>query len=326
MSTPQQPIDTPFNAASTADEVMAGIDLTGQLAIVTGGHSGLGLVTTERLVAAGARVIVPARDPQRARAALAGVAGADRIDVRDMDLLHPDSVSAFSGRIVEEGQPVALLINCAGVMASPLSRDVDGHESQFATNHLGHYRLTCGLWPVLVAAGGARVISVSSRGHQIAGIDFDDIDFQRRPYDKWMAYGQSKTANALFAVALDARGKDHGVRGFSLHPGQILTDLGRHLSTEEIAAFGVLDEQGNQRLDPDAGLKTIEQGAATGLWCATSPALDGKGGVYCEDCNIAAPHDAQAGRTGVANWASDAGLAERLWVLSEQWTGLTVPV
>lgn len=325
MTTPQQPIATPFNAASTAAEVMAGIDLTGQLAIVTGGHSGLGLVTTQRLVAAGARVIVPARDPNRARVGLAGIAGADRIDVREVDLTHPDSVSAFSRRVVGEGQPVALLINCAGVMASPLSRDVDGHESQFATNHLGHYRLTCGLWPALVASGGARVISVSSRGHQIAGIDFDDIDFQCRPYDKWVAYGQSKTVNALFAIALDARGKDHGVRGFSLHPGQILTDLGRHLSTEEIAAFGVLDEHGNQRLDPHAGLKTLEQGAATGLWCATSPALDGKGGVYCEDCNIAAPHDAQAGRAGVASWATDAELAERLWTLSEQWTGLTVP-
>lgn len=326
MSTPQQPIATPFGAASTAAEITAGIDLTGQLAIVTGGHSGLGLVTTQRLVAAGARVIVPARDLQRARVALAGIAGANRIDVREVDLIHPDSVSAFSRRVVGEGQPVALLINCAGVMASPLSRDVDGHESQFATNHLGHFRLTCGLWPALVASGGARVISVSSRGHQIAGIDFDDIDFQRRPYDKWVAYGQSKTANALFAIALDARGKDHGVRGFSLHPGQILTDLGRHLSAEEIAAFDVLDEQGNQRLDPHAGLKTVEQGAATGLWCATSSTLDGKGGVYCEDCNIAAPHDAQAGRVGVASWARDAELAERLWALSEHWTGLTVPV
>ena len=324
MSTPQQPLATPFDAASTAAAVTAGVDLTGKLAIVTGGHSGLGLVTAQRLIAAGARVIVPARNPQRARAALVGSAGADRLDVREMDLIDPDSVRAFSRRVVEEGRPVALLINCAGVMASPLSRDVDGHESQFATNHLGHYRLTCGVWPALVAAGGARVISVSSRGHQIAGIDFDDIDFQQRPYDKWVAYGQSKTANALFAIALDVRGKDHGVRGFSLHPGQILTDLSRHLSAEEIAAFDVLDEQGNQRLDPHAGLKTVEQGAATALWCATSPALDGKGGVYCEDCNIAEPHNDKAGRAGVARWATDAELAERLWALSEQWTGLGV--
>jgi NAD(P)-dependent dehydrogenase (short-subunit alcohol dehydrogenase family) len=323
-TTAQYPIDTPFNAASTAAEVMAGIDPTGQLAIVTGGHSGLGLITTRHLVAAGARVIVAARDAHRARAALAGIAGPGQVEVREMDLIDPASVAAFSRSVVEDGQAVALLINCAGVMASPLMRDINGHEGQFATNHLGHYRLTCGIWPALVAAGNARVISVSSRGHQIAGIDFEDVDFQRRPYDKWVAYGQSKTANALFALALDTRGRKHGVRGFSLHPGQILTGLSRHLSADEIAAFGVLDEHGNQRLDPAVGLKTPEQGAATVLWCATSRALDGKGGVYCEDCNIAAPNDPRTGRAGVASRAVDPQLAERLWRLSEQWTGLTV--
>jgi len=320
MTTPQQPIQSPFDAASTAAQVMAGIDLTGKLAVITGGYAGLGLVTTQSLVAAGARVIVPARDPARARAALAGVA---RVEVMEMDLMQPASINAFSQQVLSKGQPVSLLINCAGVMASPLMRDADGHESQFATNHLGHYRLTCGLWPALVAAGDARVICVSSRGHQIDGVNFDDIDFLQRPYDKWAAYGQSKSANALFATALDKRGRDHGVRAFSLHPGQILTDLSRHLSQEEIAAFDVLDEQGQQRLNPETGLKTVDQGAATILWCATSPALTGLGGVYCEDCNIAMLNESQMGRKGVARWAVDPEMAERLWAVSEQWTGMT---
>jgi NAD(P)-dependent dehydrogenase (short-subunit alcohol dehydrogenase family) len=317
MTTLQKPIRTPFSAASTAAQVMEGIDLRGKLAIVTGGYSGLGLVTAKSLADAGAHVIVPARDTARARLALGTI---DRVEVRQMDLMQPASVRAFTQRVVSDGQPVSLLINCAGIMASPLARDADGHESQFATNHLGHYRLSCGLWPAIVAAREARVISVSSRGHQIAGMDFDDIDFLRRPYDKWAAYGQSKTANALFAMALDKR----GVRAFSLHPGQILTDLSRHLSRAEIAAFDVLDEHGQQRLNPEHGLKTPEQGAATGLWCATSTALDGLGGVYCEDCNIATTNESETGRQGVAKWAADPVLAERLWALSEQWTGMTV--
>lgn len=321
MSTLQQPMQSPYKAASTSEEVMEDVDLAGQLAIDTGGYSGLGLVTAKALAKAGAQVIVPARDPVRARAALGNI---DGVTVQAMDLMQADSVNAFTRSIIDGGRPVSLLINCAGIMASPLARDTNGHESQFATNHLGHFRLVCGLWPALVAAGGARVIAVSSRGHQIAGVDFDDIDFLSRPYDKWNAYGQSKTANALFAVALDKRGREHGVRAFSLHPGQILTDLGRHLTATEVAVFDVMDEHGKQRLDPQSGLKTLEQGAATGLWCATSPLLADKGGVYCEDCNIAPFHDASLGRKGVAKWAAEPAYAERLWAVSEQWTSLTV--
>ncbi|MBZ9780224.1 SDR family NAD(P)-dependent oxidoreductase [Pseudomonas sp. REP124] len=323
MMTLQKPIQSEFDAASTAAQVMAGVDLTGRIAIVTGGHSGIGLITTQSLAAAGAQVIVPARDPCQALTTLAGV---ERVEVLQMDLMQAASVAAFSRRVLDSGRPVAMLINCAGVMASPLMRDDDGRESQFATNHLGHYRLTCGLWPALIAAGAARVVSVSSRGHQIAGVDFDDIDFTRRPYDKWVAYGQSKTANALFALALDRRGRDRGVRAFSVHPGQILTNLARHLSSAEIAAFDVLDEHGRQRLNPQAGLKTVEQGAATSLWCATSPTLAGLGGVYCEDCNITSVNDSDVGRKGVAPWAVDHEYAERLWALSEQLTGMTISV
>ncbi|MGN6235900.1 oxidoreductase [Dyella sp.] len=319
MSTPQLPIGSPFGAASTAREVMAGVDLRGRCAVVTGGYSGLGQVTTVHLAQAGARVIVPARDIARAHTALAGLPG---VEVLPMDLMSADSVAAFSRQIVGRGDPVHLLINSAGIMATPLGRDAQGHEAQFATNHLGHYRLACGLWPALRAAGGARVVAVSSRGHQIAGIDFDDIDFQRRPYDKWVAYGQSKTANALFAMALDVRGQAHGVRAFSLHPGQILTDLARHLSAEEIAAFDAMDAQGQPRIDPTKGMKTPEQGAATSLWAATSTLLDGRGGVYCEDCDIAPIHDGTQGRRGVAAWAADPALAERLWQVSRTQTGL----
>jgi NAD(P)-dependent dehydrogenase (short-subunit alcohol dehydrogenase family) len=304
MTTPQKPIHSHFNANSTADQVMANIDLHGTLAIVTGGYSGIGLVTAKSLAGAGARVIVPARDPARAHAALGTIEG---VEVLEMDLLQPASVAAFSQRLIKRGQAISLLINCAGVMAAPLSRDADGHESQFATNHLGHYRLTCGLWPALVAADTARVISMSSRGHQIAGVDFDDIDFMRRPYDKWQAYGQSKTANALFAEALDKRGRDQGVRAFSLHPGQILTELGRHLSAAEIAAFDVLDEHGQQRLDPQNGLKTLEQGAATGLWCATSKALTNLG--ECIAKTAISPRSAPP-RRGVK------ALRNGLWILS----------
>lgn len=320
MTTPQRPIDSPYGAASTAEDVMLGIDLTGRLAIVTGGYSGIGLVTVRSLAAAGARVIVPARDRTRAEAALSGLPG---VAVEDMDLSIPASVEAFASRLRDLGMPVSILINSAGVMATPLFRDADGHEGQFATNHLGHYRLTCGLWPLLTAEG-ARVVSVSSRGHQIAGIDFDDIDFEQRPYDKWIAYGQSKTANALFAMALDARGKGRGVRAFSLHPGQILTDLARHLTAEEIAGFEALDDQGRPIIDPSRGMKTVEQGAATGLWCATSTALDGMGGVYCEDCDIAPSHSGTTGRGGVAAWASDPALAGRLWLVSEHLTALSI--
>lgn len=318
MTSPQAPVSSPFGAASTAAEVMEGVELDGRTAVVTGGYSGIGLITARALAKAGARVIVPARDIDRARERLAG---ASDIELQPMDLIDPDSIEAFGATMRSRGAPVSILINSAGVMAAPLSRDKDGHESQFAINHLGHFRLARTLWPLLVAEG-ARVVAVSSRGHQIAGVDFDDIDFQRRPYDKWAAYGQSKTANALFAVALDRRGAPEGVRAFSLHPGQILTDLARHLSHDEVAAFDPWDEHGRPVIDPGRGMKTPEQGAATSLWCATSPLLSGMGGVYCEDCDVAgAARPGDIMTKGVVPWATDPEAAERLWAQSEEWTG-----
>lgn len=315
----QQPIGSPFNAFSTAAEVLARTDLSGQTALVTGGYSGLGTETTRALASAGANVIVPARDKTKAEKALAGI---QSVEIYPMDLNDPGSIRAFAGDFVGSGRSLKILINSAGVMATPLHRDLAGHEGQFSTNHLGHFRLTCALWPALVRAGGARVISLSSRGHQISDIDYSDIDFERRTYDKWIAYGQSKTANALFALALDERGKDFAVRAFSLHPGQILTDLARHLTSEEIDAFGVHDADGKQRIDPARGLKTVEQGAATSVWAATTTLLNGMGGSYCEDCDVAVLNSGDVGRRGVARWATDPESAERLWKLSASRTGM----
>jgi NAD(P)-dependent dehydrogenase (short-subunit alcohol dehydrogenase family) len=317
----QKPIGSRFDASSTAQEVVAGLDLSGQTAIVTGGYSGLGVETTRALAGAGANVIVPARDRAKAERTLAGI---DRVRIEAMDLTDSASIAAFSGRIISSGTSISMLVNSAGIMATPLARDADGHESQFATNHLGHFRLVAGLWPALVKAGGARVVSVSSRGHQICPVDFDDIDFNKRPYDKWQAYGQAKTANALFAFWLDRRGADDGVRAYSLHPGVILTDLARHLSEDEINSFDVYDENGDRRIDPSRDLKSPQQGAATSVWAATRPELEGIGGVYCEDCEIALPQDKADGDKGVAPWAMDPEAAERLWVLSERLTGLSL--
>ena len=313
----QRSIGSQFDAFATAAEVVAGVDLTGQTVIVTGGASGLGLETTRALSSAGATVVVPVRDPARARHATDGIGG---IELVQLDLVHPASIEAFAARFLSSGRALPILINSAGIMATPLGRDASGNELQFATNHLGHFRLARALWPALQRAKAARVVSVSSRGHLIAGVDFEDPNFTRRDYDKWKAYGQSKTANALFAIALDARGRDSGIRAFSLHPGQILTELARHLSAEEIDGFGARDANGVPKVDPAKGMKTPQQGAATSVWCATSPQLDGLGGVYCEDCDVAPVYHGGDARKGVAPWAADPELAERLWILSDRLT------
>lgn len=332
MSDLQKPIGSGFDAASTADDVLKGIDLTGKVAIVTGGYSGLGRETARALKSAGAKVIVPARDRDRAAAALMGI---DGIDIEAMDLLDPVSIDAFVERFLASGQPLHMLVNSAGIMACPLSRDARGFESQFATNHLGHFQLTARLLPALRRAKGARVVSVSSWGHRYSPVVFDDPNFEHRAYDRWAAYGQSKTANILFAVALDARGKEGGIRTFSLHPGSILgTGLEKHVSNEELVKAGVIDEAGRPILDPARNLKTVEQGAATSVWCATSPRLDGMGGLYCENCDIAPLLSSEAearghsdstrrtGSLGVMPYAVDPEAADRLWALSERLLGL----
>jgi NAD(P)-dependent dehydrogenase (short-subunit alcohol dehydrogenase family) len=315
MTTPQKPIGSGFGAHSTADEVLEGIDLTGTLALVTGGYSGIGLETTRSLVKAGAHVLVPARRTGTAKEALAGIPG---VEIDELDLGDLDSVEAFAERFLATGRSLDVVINSAGIMACPETRVGPGWEAQFATNHLGHFALVNRLWPA-IAAGGARVVAVSSGGHHNSPIRWDDVQWTRH-YDKWQAYGQAKTANVLFAVQLDALGRDQGVRAFALHPGGILTPLQRHMAKEEKIERGWIDEDGNV-LHPEA-FKTPQQGAATQVWAATSPSLDGLGGVYLEDCDIAVPAPAEGGRGGVRDYAVDPEQAARLWALSAELTGV----
>jgi NAD(P)-dependent dehydrogenase (short-subunit alcohol dehydrogenase family) len=312
MTTAQHKIGSGFGATSTASEVLAGIDLTGRLAIVTGGYSGIGLETTRALTRAGAHVVVPARRRATAEEALRGF---DNVEIDELDLGDLESVRAFAERFLASGRGIDVFIGSAGIMASPETRVGPGWEAQFATNHLGHFALVNRLWPAFTP--GARVVSVSSRGHHYGPVRFDDLNFERG-YDKWLAYGQAKTANVLFAVQLDKLARERGVRAFALHPGRILTDLVRHLDRQELVDAGMVDEAGQVT----GGAKTPEEGAATQVWAATSPQLDGLGGVYLEDCDIAGPAPADGGREGVKDYAIDPVLAERLWTVSAELTGV----
>jgi NAD(P)-dependent dehydrogenase (short-subunit alcohol dehydrogenase family) len=324
MST-QQPIGSGFTAYSTAAEVTAGIDLTGQTAIVTGGYSGLGLETVRAFRAAGAEVIVPARDVARASRQLADI---DGVVVAELDLLDPSSIDGFADRFLATGRALQLLVNSAGIMATPLARDKRGFETQFATNHLGHFQLTTRLLPALRAAQGARVVAVSSRGHRYSPVVFDDPNFEDREYAPYSAYGQSKTANVLFAVELDKREQDNGIRAFAVHPGSIMTNLAQNADREVLRRGGFVDDDYQPIIDPGRGLKTPEQGAATQVWCATGPQLDGLGGLYCEDVEVAAVHSGAEpdtdvlaltpGTFGVMSYAIDPDNARRLWKLSEE--------
>lgn len=315
MAIRQTPINSGFGAKTQASEVMAGRDLSGKTAIVTGGYSGLGLETTKALADAGARVIVTARRPDVAREALLGL---DEVEVQALDLAELASVRRFAEAFSASRRRADIVINNAGVMACPETRVGPGWEAQFATNHLGHYALVSLLWPSL--ADDARVVAVSSAGHHYSAIRWDDVQFERG-YDKWLAYAQSKTANALFAIQLDALGRERGVHAFALHPGSIATPLQRHVPRAEMIALGWMDEAGNPA-SPDT-LKTPQQGAATQLWAATSPLLAGMGGLYCEDCDIAgiAPDDSRT-LAGVREHAIDPEQARRLWRLSATLTGI----
>lgn len=318
-TTPQHKLPSGFGPRTTATEVLAGVDVSGKVAIVTGGYSGLGIETVAALAGAGVRVIAPARRPAVARAAL-DARGLDSVEVDDLDLSDLSSVRGFAEHFLATGRSIDILINNAAIMAAPEARVGDGWESQFATNHLGHYVLTNLLWPALVADGGARVVALSSTGHKLSSIRFDDPQFATG-YDKWLAYGQAKTANSLFAVHLDKLGAEHGVRAFAAHPGGIMTELQRHLPREEMVAAGWMTEDGavNERF------KSPEQGAATSTWAATSPMLDLMGGVYCEDCDIAEPTDSgspEARASGVDAHAIDPEAATQLWAYSAEITGV----
>ena len=319
MTTPQHPLPSGFGFRATATDVLEGIDLTGKLAIVTGGYSGLGIETAAALAHAGAHVIVPARRPEVAREAL-DARGLGDVEVAALDLGDLASVHTFAEEFLATNRSIHILINDAAVMAAPETRVGDGWESQFAINHLGHYVLTNLLWPALVSDGGARVVALSSTGHKLSGIRFDDPQFTTG-YNKWLAYGQAKTADSLFAVQLDKLGAPHGVRAFAAHPGGIMTPLQRHLPREEMIASGWMTEDGtvNERF------KSTEQGAATTVFAATSPQLDGLGGVYLEDVDIALPSvpgSPEARVSGVDAHAIDRTDAARLWTLSAELTGV----
>lgn len=309
---------SPFHAKSTGAEVVAGMDLSGKMAVVTGGYSGIGLETVKCLAAQGASVVVPVRTPEKAAAALAKVEG--DVTSAPMDLADIGSVNGFAAALVDAGRGIDLLINNAGIMACPETRVGPGWEAQFGVTHMGHFALTRALMPLLQQRPGTRVVSLSSTGHKISDIRWDDIQYTTTPYDKWQAYGQAKTADALFANALSRRLKDSGGLAFSVHPGGIFTPLQRHLPKEEMIALGWLGEDGEPSELARQGFKTPAQGCSTTLWAATSAALEGKAGAYCEDCDVAVPTDPgspYARYMGVDAHACDDASAERLWDISE---------
>lgn len=317
----QLPLGSGFNATSTTNDVIKGIDLTGKIVIVTGGNAGIGLETTKTLAVAGATVIVPARDIEKAKKNLAGI---PNVELETMDMMNPDSIDAFAKKFLASERPLHLLINNAGIMWVPLRRDSRGIESQLATNYLSQYHLTAILFPALKKAKGARVINVSSLGHHMAPFNFDDPNFINREYETLQAYGQSKTASNLFSLELDNRAKQHNVRVYSLHPGSIGgTELAREASLELLQKMGFVDADGNILPEIAARLKTIQQGAATTVWCATSPLLNNIGGVYCEDADIAQmASENSIGTFGVEAYSLNEVNAKRLWDLSEQITGV----
>ena len=308
-----------LGARSTAREVIAGHDLHGREAIVTGGASGIGIETVRALAMAGARVVLAARNRSQGEevaAQLRRETGREAIEFATLDLASLGAVNSFVAWFLALRRPLHLLINNAGIMATPFSRTSDGFESQLGTNHFGHFALTAGLLPALRASGGARVVSLSSLGHRRSDVHFEDLNFERRPYDPWLGYGQSKTANVLFAVGLTARYASEGICSNAVHPGGILTGLQKHVPREEQIRLGWIDAAGV----PHPRLKNAEQGAATSIWAAVAAELEGVGGRYLEDCAVAKPWSKEKPMSGVMPYALDVDRAERLWSVSEELT------
>jgi NAD(P)-dependent dehydrogenase (short-subunit alcohol dehydrogenase family) len=307
---------------TTAEEAARGIDLRGETIVVTGGSAGLGVETMRVLAGCGAKLVSAVRDRSKGEAAIAqireSVPDAD-IELAQLELSDLDSVRRGAADIAKRFPRIDRLINNAGVMACPLGRTAQGLDLQLGTNHLGHFVLTSRLMPSLLAAAPGRIVNLSSAGHQISPMRFDDPFFEKEAYDKWEAYGQAKTANILFSVGLDKRFKDRGLRSFAVHPGGIRTELGRHLEPADIKAM--MDRRGGQEIV----FKNVPQGAATTVWAATSKSLDGQGGLYCEDCHIAKTVDEPGSNEGVMAYALDVAAADRLWSLSEEWSGERFP-
>jgi len=310
----------PFGATSTTDDVLAGLDLSGMRILVTGASAGLGVETARALSAHGAKVIGTARDVAKGRRAMG-----DGIDLIELDLANLASVRARADELLARGDAFDLIIANAGVMATPFGKTVDGFETQFGTNHLGHFVLINRLAPLLKA--GSRVVMLSSAGHRYGDVDLDDPGFERTEYTPFVAYGRSKTANILFAVEFDRRHKKHGVRAAAVHPGVIRTELTRHM---EDGAVERMIEQMNQTArangQSEVLWKSTPQGAATSLWAGVRADADVVGGRYCEDCRIAEPvPNDPAIRHGVRAYATDAGRAKALWSKSEEMVGESFP-
>ena len=311
-----------LNERTTTDQVLESADLTGQVAIVTGASGGLGEETARALASKGASVTIAARDLKRAEKAAEQIkknTGNKNIYVGELELDKPESVRRFARSFLGKQAKLNILINNAGIMACPLTRTEEGWELQFATNHLGHFLLTNLLVPALLDGTPSRIVNLSSGGHNFAPVDFDDIHFRDRNYDKFQSYGQSKTANILFSIALDNRLKDRGVRANAVHPGVIMTDLGRHMSEEDIQAIMGNRPEGS----PEMVFKEVPAGAATSVWMATAPELHDVGGQYAQDCGLVDPNLNDAGAGGWAKWAQGDENANRLWRMSEELIGET---
>jgi len=304
-----------FDATSTTDQVLDGIDLSGKRVVITGCSSGLGAEAARALASRGAAVTLTGRDVEKTRAVADTIresTGNDRLDVRALELDVPDSVRAFAKGWLADHDRLDLLLNNAGVMACPLRRTAEGWEQQFATNHVGHFLLTALLAPALKAAAPSRVVNVSSGGHRLSDVDYEDTHFEERAYDKFVAYGQSKTANILHAVELDRRLGPAGVHAYAIHPGVIMTELARHMSAEDIHAI-----TGSRSEDqPPMTLQSVEAGAATGVFAGTAPELEGRGALYLEDCQVSGTTPPE-GALGCSAYALDPENARRLWAHTE---------
>ena len=308
-----------FGAKSTTDEVLAGVDLTGKRALVTGVSAGLGVETARALAAHGAQVVGTARDLGKARTATAHIPG---LELVELDLASLASVRAAADRLVADGRTFDIVIANAGVMAPPFGKTVDGFETQFGTNHLGHFVFVNRI-AALIAPGG-RFVSLASSGHRFSDVDLDDPNFERTQYTEFGGYGRSKTANILFAVEFDRRHKDRGVRAVAVHPGGIQTELGRHLQPEAIQALiDSINAANAAGGDGAFEWKTVPQGAATSVWAAAVADAGAVGGRYCEDCHVAELSDGPDVRSGVRAYAIDPVRAKALWAKSEEVVGET---
>jgi NAD(P)-dependent dehydrogenase (short-subunit alcohol dehydrogenase family) len=312
-----------FGAESTTDEVLEGVNLSGKRVLVTGVSAGLGVETVRALAAHGASVVGTARDLDKARRALAPVfpqaAHGATIDLVEMDLASLKSVRKAASEVLAAGKRFDLIVANAGVMACPRGKTADGFETQFGTNHLGHFVFVNPL--VALLNPGARIVSLSSAGHRICDVDLEDPNFERTEYQPFTGYGRSKTANILFAVALDSRLKARGIRATALHPGGIQTELGRHLTPELIEQMQARWRAGNPGGQVTMRFKTVPQGAATTVWSGCVASAEAVGGRYCEDCHVAEVNDQEAPRIGVKSYAVDPDRAEALWSKSEEMVG-----